>query len=154
MLVARCPLQMPYGRRQISATDIQNPVSSIQQRSSAANFAIRAGFRSRTLFLDDAATRIALAPQHGIDNRVGASHPGFDRNRSGGTILNAGPAFHAGIPVFDFYLSPIQAQDCMGTNLQAHPAARTFVLKDPQGGDVLQIDHAIHFPTPSLMGHR
>jgi hypothetical protein len=116
---------------------------------SAASLAVLRGFRSLFLFFDDTAAGIAaLASQQGINHRVGASHAGFDRNGLSRAILHAGPAFHAGIPVFHLHLSPVQAENPMGADLQAHPAPNAFFLENLERGYVFQIDQAIHFRTP------
>jgi hypothetical protein len=65
------------------------------------------------------------AMQFAVDNCRGATNTGLYEQGSGSTIKATGPALHAGIPVRYERFSFFNAENGMGTNLHAHPAAVT-----------------------------
>ncbi len=107
-----------------------------------------AAFRGfRFIRLRSAAAFTAIAPEHAIDDRSGASNTRFNPNGSCRTVFTAGAALHTCITINDFHVFPIHSKYIVGTDIQAHTAAGAFLCVQLQGYDIFQINHASHFYT-------
>jgi len=71
----------------------------------------------------------ALSAKHGVDDRLGAADAGLYRYRTSRTVLRAGPAFHAGIPVENIRRALlVHAEHAMRADGGAHAAAHAAFL--------------------------
>jgi hypothetical protein len=74
----------------------------------------------------DHATTGSFSAQSRIDNGCGTAHTRLNAKRRCRTVHCTSSAFHAGIPVFDLNPTAVRAENIMGTNHHAQPAARAF----------------------------
>jgi len=78
--------------------------------------------------VDRTAARGFFSAQHGVDDGSGAAHARADMEGIRRTVSCTGAAFHAGIPVRNFYLAIAETQDSMGADQKARPAPHAFFL--------------------------
>jgi hypothetical protein len=84
------------------------------------------GFNTSTALT--AAGCVSLSFYPALDNISRSPHPGMDFNGIGGTIVDAGPAFHAGIRVVQQGLAVFQHKYLMRANLGTQPASDTKIF--------------------------
>jgi len=92
-----------------------------------------------------AAAFAIIAPEHGIDDRVGTPDAGLHRNGVCRTVERAGTAFHAGIAILYRYVLRVHLEHFMRANIKAHSATYTFVFIQLQSDNVFKINKIFHF---------
>jgi hypothetical protein len=83
-----------------------------------------------------------------LDNISRSPDTGIHRKRVDRAVIHTGPAFHAGVDVFDSGLFVFHFKHLLGANLGAKTASYAKMFIEFQGGDSFQISHAFHGMLP------
>jgi hypothetical protein len=100
---------------------------------------------------DHTTARGTVAAEKTVDNSRSTADTGVNADRTRGTVLCAGPAFHARVPIVNPGVAVMETKDVMGADQSAHAATGTFFRVELQSDHIFQVNESSHQGNPS--GH-
>lgn len=101
--------------------------------------------RSRCVFLRAATALSAVSPQKTVNDGRGAADTGLNADGPCRAIAAARSAFHTGVALDNLSVFAVHSQDIVRADIQAHPAARTFLPVQLKRCHIFKIKKIAHF---------